>query len=198
MGPLTRLIIGKRGIESYFTKDGDRFIVYPYWIFGRGFRIDRARRDRIERLNCRLFEVLFWGALAYLTLAVLLLALADHSTGHYIGTAVFGVFVVTLLATHTIASGKVLAGSERTPKRMTLDTHLEKAAAYLSWPRVVIGLASVIILNLMPVNLLLFFPQFASGLDLLALGIGQVVFLALLWIHVRIVICKRQSKADFT
>ena len=194
MGPLTRLIIGKRGLESYFTKDGDRFIVYPYWIFGRGFKIDRARRDRIERLNCRFFEVLFWGALAYLTLEILLLAHA----GHYIGMAVFGVFVVTLLATHTIASRKVLAGSERTPKRMTVGTHVERAAAYLSWPRAIIGLASAIILNLMPVNVLLFFPQIASGLDLLIFGIGQVVFLALLWFHARIVICKRQGKADFT
>ncbi len=198
MGPLTRLFIGKRGMDPYFAKDGDRFVVYPYWIFGNGFRIDSGQREPLERLNSWVLEALLWGALLFCgTLVyVTLQTTGPGRAGFYVAVAVFGVFVGGLSAAHFLVSRKVLAGSERTPKRMTLGDHLAQAAAHLSWPRAIIGLVSVIIVNLMPALIIVSFPQLATGLGLLEVGVAQLVLLALLWIHARIVIRKRQGKAD--
>ena len=197
MGPLTKFLGGRQAMKALFIERDGQCVTYPYLIFGRGVILNGDQKAQWEKYVLNHMEFSCWAAV------VLLIIISAFVIKYSINTLLLWpivlVFTGLYFLYYEITSRKILAGAKRTSQRFTLSDHVEKMAEVLSWKRIILLTLGMVIPNCMLIAMFIDLYINLENLklsDVIAWGISQILLLVLYVLLAKVLIRKRQKRAN--
>ena len=205
MGPLTKFLIGKGAAKFLFVEKDGQCVTYPYWIFGCGVILNEDQKAQWERYILNHMEFTYWAMIVFFIIIITLFVMYSINILWLwpIALVFTGVFTGMYWIYYEITSRKILAGAKKTSLKFTFRDHIDKLAEVYSWRRIVFGTLVMVISNIFFIAI---FSQYlylahAHSVDvelsrLIGWGITQILFLALFVLWAKVLIRKRQKRAN--
>ena len=184
----------------FIERDG-QCVTYPYWIFGRGVILDEDQKAQWEKYCLNHIEFSYWVMLVFfITFVILVIKYSMNALLPWLMVLVVtGIYFVY----YEITSRKILAGAKRTSQKFTFRDHVDYVAEVLSWRRIVLSALGMVIGNIFFIAIFSHYLYLAHSHSvdvelskIIGWGITQLFLLALSVLSIKILIRKRQKRAN--
>lgn len=196
MDPVTKWFWRRNLEKSPVIERNGEYLCYPPWMFGSFLKASRQQKALLEEHLFKFSQLFTWSILFFIIIIFIPVLLIFSEVKLQLIVIFMSLFVIigSLFVYNGKAINRIMLGAEKSSTKINIEYIAEQSSGKCSWFKIIFVLFFLLLMTILGPYLNIITNEYLSTLRVLGLVFSEVVFIAMMYLWVKILFRKLKDR----